>query len=478
LQHAKGYPTYHDMGAEVDKMGGVLQAALAAHSLTFTRSADEYPADPTSDLYPTWKDVIASAGNVSALEDIWAAKVAKYFISIEQGIRNAQSDVMAEVKRCPGTQIVLAGYSQGAIVMHQVELRLAKDTAVTSRIAGTLLLGDGDRTPNSKATLFGNGVPDESAKALKAGEGIRPYFKLVRRQDVALPATTAEICNAKDIVCDFKLGHDNTPLRIKKAGSVHTSYAIKNKNGSIRSYSPLLSSAANWLAAKIVAAHAPPPPPPPPPPLPARSVPAIGPTLVYTGGTAGNADVGDTSFNDFAQATGESADVEDTLPDNFDGYRCVVLDLNESFDSAQTSLLAGYLGAGGTILALGEHEGAGWDEADSALNTLASAVGAAGLSLNDDSYDDGDNATTAIEPSPLTAGVADLGDNRVSRLDVQAPAQTLVETAEDNTVPFIAVQAVGPGTFVMAGDSNLFSDNNDGFYDSDSNGVFVRNLCP
>ncbi len=207
-------------------------------------------------------------------------------------------------------------------------------------------------------------------------------------------------------------------------------------------------------------------------------VPASGPALVYTGYTADNPDVGDTSFTDFSGATGQDADVVDTLPDTLSGYRCAVLAVNTYFSDSDISTLQAFLNAGGTILALGEHSGGGFDEADSAINGLAASLGASGLSLNDDSYDDGDSQTTAIASSPLTAGVGALDDNWASSLTVNSPATTLVFTADDGTVPLVGVQQVNSGTFVLSGDSNLFSDNNDGFYEDADNGQFAADLCP
>lgn len=112
--------------------------------------------------------------------------------------------------------------------------------------------------------------------------------------------------------------------------------------------------------------------------------------------------------------------------------------------------------------------------------------------MNDSEYNAGPNITTLIEPTPLTAGVSELGENRVSSLTVVSPAQVLVsfeealieesESEEPNestvTLPFVAAQKVGTGTFVMSGDSNMFSDNSEGFYSLASNGTFARDLCP
>lgn len=237
---------------------------------------------------------------------------------------------------------------------------------------------------------------------------------------------------------------------------------------------PSVNIYRNSFALAQAATGTAPKPAPPPPPSP---VPSNGPTLAYTGDTAGSSANGDLTFDNFSSATGENVDIQDTLPASLSGYRCVVLDINQSFSDDDTNALAGYLKAGGTILALGEHAG-GFDDADAALNHLATSLGATGLSLNDDQYDNGANATTAIESSPLTAGVGTLGDDFVSSLTVQSPAQTLVETADDSSVALVGVQSVNGGTFVLSGDSNMFTDNNDASYDNQDNGIFAKNLCP
>jgi hypothetical protein len=225
----------------------------------------------------------------------------------------------------------------------------------------------------------------------------------------------------------------------------------------------------------------PPAPTPPPSPAPATTVPATGPTLVYDGQTAIPPEedsfefAGDRSFNDWAEAAGEPAEVSETLPANITPDRCVVLLTNESLDEGQEAELAAYLRAGGTILAVGEHEGGEYATADETLSRFAYTLGV-GLALNDDSQDTGPNSTFDIDPSPLTANVFSLGDNWVSTLDVSGAAQQLVGTA-DGEGTLVGAQTVGNGTFVMAGDSNLFTDDSQG-YDEDDNGQFARDLCP
>lgn len=239
-----------------------------------------------------------------------------------------------------------------------------------------------------------------------------------------------------------------------------------------------------WLAVKcapgdkgfsdLQAAPAPPPAPPPPPSAP--QIPSKGSTVVYDGDTAMGSQEGDLSFYNWEEATEEDTTVSDALPGNLSSYRCVVLLVNESLEAQQESLLAGYLNSGGTIVAIGEHRGHGFDEADATLNSFAGALGI-GLALEDDELDYGEQVTTNIDSSPLTAGVYSLGDNWVSSVSVSGSAQPLVESAEDSGT-IAGVQAVGRGLFIMAGDSNMFSDNSYGAYYFSDNSRFVRNLCP
>jgi hypothetical protein len=235
----------------------------------------------------------------------------------------------------------------------------------------------------------------------------------------------------------------------------------------------LLSNSVIPLAPTVTPAPAPVPTPP------TVTIPAQGPTLVDTESVVQMDSPSDTTFGDFSSATGQAADVVDTLPPTLSGYRCVILEVNTAFASGDLPTLQAYLAAGGTVLAIGEHEGGDFDLADAALNGIASQLGADGLSLNDDSYDsDGDEYTDSVAASPWTVGVGELGDNWVSSLTVNPPAQPLVYTADDDSVPFIGYQQVGAGTFVMSGDSNVFSDDNDGFYLFEDNGTFAADLCP
>jgi GDSL-like Lipase/Acylhydrolase family len=221
----------------------------------------------------------------------------------------------------------------------------------------------------------------------------------------------------------------------------------------------------------------PPPSPPPPPPPPPTPVPSIGPTLIYEANTAANPFDGDRNFGEWQASTGQSVQVELSLPSDISSYRCVVLLLNRSFAATDASELAGYLQLGGRVIAIGEHSGnPEFEAADQTINQLTGTLGV-GLSLNDNSYDSGDTVTSNIAASPVTEGVSTLGYNWASTVAVSGLAQRTVATADDLET-LIGEQNVGSGMFFLSGDSNLFSDNNNGFYSEYGNKQLVADLCP
>ena len=200
----------------------------------------------TSLLFPTTEEAgLLELGPIgySAALALYAHNVDSYMASIQTGIANTISTAERQLSECPGTELVLAGYSQGAIAVHHAELELVSDGDgnLINHIAGTLLLGDGDRYPKSAAKLFGS--------ASKGGEGVRTYFGMIHPQDVPWPSTTAEICNGDDIVCDFNLDTFADLADLFHPIHVHTGY--KTRSGSTYTYSPLLAQAADWLADKI-----------------------------------------------------------------------------------------------------------------------------------------------------------------------------------------------------------------------------------
>ncbi|MCW2968773.1 MAG: hypothetical protein JWM71_2545, partial [Solirubrobacteraceae bacterium] len=342
--------------------------------------------------------------------------------------------------------LVLAGYSQGAMAVHEAERRMAAahDPAL-SRIGGTLLLGDGDRVDGTRARHFGSARPE--------AVGVRTYVHPGNGHDVPLAQSTADICDAGDLICDFAIRELAGPAAIRRAIGIHTAYAPRHGAGR---YSPLLGQAATWVADRIAASRAP-----------VRAV-RRGPTLIDAGVSA--------TFADWSAATGQPVEVTDRLPADMMGDRCVVLLLDGPFAARDHTRLDAYLRAGGTVVGVGERaDGGRFSRADAALNALAGELGA-GLALGDEAVDPGPTRTTRIAPSPFTSGVSSLGYDWASTVTLGAAAQPLVATA-DGTRTLVATQPVGAGTIVLAGDSNLVTDDDDGAYAADDNGRLARDLC-
>src|ERR1700754_2446174 len=121
-----GYEATADggMGEIVYQSYRALEQQLAQEGRTITAEAVDYPA----------KDVPADAG----IGD-WA----DYMGSVDQGTAALGGQYAAFTAQCPETKVVLAGYSQGAMVVH----RNLHDLAADPHLAAALLIADGDRLP-------------------------------------------------------------------------------------------------------------------------------------------------------------------------------------------------------------------------------------------------------------------------------------------------------------------------------------------
>ena len=145
-----------------------------------------------------------------------------YTFGLNDGITATMKDTEVVARTCKNSVLVLAGYSQGAMVVHDAEDRLALvDRGALDHIAGTILIADGDRISNSKDILVGNPA------ATRVSEGIRPYFHNVESHDLPNPNFTINICTRNDIVCDTNLLHTASGISIHlNYGSGSNSYLL------------------------------------------------------------------------------------------------------------------------------------------------------------------------------------------------------------------------------------------------------------
>ena len=246
---------YDGMGQEVDHMAQIVKSDLAAKGLDTAFMPVSYTAASVDLLKPNSAvtSELAAGDTRTAIEDWVHTSVDPYDASIDDGTEQAEKDAEAAVSQCPAVRLVMGGYSQGAIAIHDAEVWLAVNKpSVFQHVAGTLLLADPDRVPDTRAENFG--VPP----AAPGGEGMRTwlcqggYLCAVTPNDVPAPSTTANIVESGDLVGDFKLSDLQDPAGLDDPGGpayIHTHYASP-VNGAM-TYKPELATAANWVASLI-----------------------------------------------------------------------------------------------------------------------------------------------------------------------------------------------------------------------------------
>ncbi|MDX6301595.1 MAG: hypothetical protein QOF53_2809 [Nocardioidaceae bacterium] len=144
--------------------------------------------------------------------------------SVEDGTDATAKQFDAFTARCPDTKVVLAGYSQGAMVIH----RNLHDLADDPHVAAALLIADGDRLPTDTTLNMGS-TAYSTAAVPSAGKGVaQEHSFLASAPTSPLPpemgARTVSVCDVGDPVCDADPDADTDALS-PAALAIHTSYA-------------------------------------------------------------------------------------------------------------------------------------------------------------------------------------------------------------------------------------------------------------
>ncbi|MGW5768675.1 cutinase family protein [Streptomyces longwoodensis] len=135
-----------------------------------------------------------AANSVSTL----FSRPATYFANISRGVTWTLDRLNKKAAACPNQQIVLGGYSQGAMVMHRVLHQLSP--ATLSRVSAAVLIADGDEIPNDQQTRYGSASP--------AARGAGHLYRTASHTSTAKFASTLRkrvlsVCNRHDPVCDL-----------------------------------------------------------------------------------------------------------------------------------------------------------------------------------------------------------------------------------------------------------------------------------
>lgn len=138
--------------------------------------------------------------------------------SVDTGTAALGQQYRSFVTRCPVSQVVLAGYSQGAMVVHR-NLHLLD---ANPQLAAAMLIADGDRLPEDPTINLGSvtSVPG-------SGKGVAQDWPILARAPAPLPVSmglrTISVCNLGDAVCDYD--PDAEDEMDPAAVAVHTGYA-------------------------------------------------------------------------------------------------------------------------------------------------------------------------------------------------------------------------------------------------------------
>ncbi len=119
--------------------------------------------------------------------------------SVDDGTDAVATQFKEFTERCPDTKVVLAGYSQGAMVVHRNLYDLADDP----HVAAALLIADGDRLPADTTIALGS-----AAGTADRGKGVAQEHSFLASTNTsmlppAIGARTVSVCDAGDPVCDY-----------------------------------------------------------------------------------------------------------------------------------------------------------------------------------------------------------------------------------------------------------------------------------
>lgn len=188
-----------------DGLGSEVGAALDAYA----RHLDGYKIGYFPVPYP--------AADVWTLLDV--SNQHEFFDSIDQGVAETLTFLEKRQQNCgnKGEQYVLAGYSQGAMVMHRVLWQLAHPDHQTAqwasqllpRLDGILAIADGDRVANQGGISYGTAGQDGEG-VWWAGSAVGAVGARYAPVHAAVPnlldwpaARFHSVCEARDLVCDF-----------------------------------------------------------------------------------------------------------------------------------------------------------------------------------------------------------------------------------------------------------------------------------
>ncbi|WP_052238423.1 cutinase family protein [Mycolicibacterium setense] len=146
-----------------------------------------------------------------------------FMSSVDTGVAALGNQYAAFTQQCPSSKVVLAGYSQGAMVVHRNLAALSG----SPNLAAALLVADGDRLPADPTVNLGTATAVPGA-----GKGVAQDWPILSHAPAVLPvsvgARTISVCDRGDAVCDYDEDAEEVTAN---AIAVHTSYARSSSGG-------------------------------------------------------------------------------------------------------------------------------------------------------------------------------------------------------------------------------------------------------
>jgi len=189
----------------------------------------DYPALPVGVLF-------AGSNFAAKVINILTTNIPTYLNGKNDGVRALWSAFETTRASCPNERIVLAGYSQGAMVVHQFleELNATRDSASKAAVRGVILLADPDRVKHSSIVDFGNapfsgyGACDVVSHFVSC-TAPDPLTDIPGRfQSVTIGVCTYEdpVCDTSDFIPDWlfntSAGRKQLVARVER---IHSSYS-------------------------------------------------------------------------------------------------------------------------------------------------------------------------------------------------------------------------------------------------------------
>jgi virginiamycin B lyase len=184
---------------------------------------------PIVSLRAAWLDDLAGRMTVQTKSVIYNSTDVRtllsapktYFSDLKAGVTWTVKYLKGQASACPQQAIILAGYSQGAMVMHKVLHQLAP--GILARVRAAVLIADGYRLQtDTEVAGFGSAPIGTSGIAEERANGFCHISQCSFAPfDASTGARVVSVCNANDIVCDPHHGHlaEGIPIHLGYAGT-------------------------------------------------------------------------------------------------------------------------------------------------------------------------------------------------------------------------------------------------------------------